>query len=270
MHIQSPDGNFDLSPKQIKAYENTTQMPPADLVIVTLKTTANAHLRELVEPVLKSDSVILTLQNGLGNEELLAGLFGRERILGGMAFVCINRPNPGEILHTDHGVIRLGEPFGGEPFGVISERAARIAKLFNGSRVKCEVLDDLTFGRWDKLVWNVPFNGLGAALDLTTDQIIGNEHGLRLVRKLMQEVIAVCQPLGVRFGLTVIEDKIRYTQTMGAYKTSMQVDRHMHRPMEIEAIIGAPLKVARGMSMATPYMEMLYDVLLLIEAAKSG
>ncbi|MGD0463673.1 MAG: 2-dehydropantoate 2-reductase [Tepidisphaeraceae bacterium] len=263
MIIHSLDGDFSLLPSQIHAYDDPRQLPKADLVIVTLKTTANGRLRELAGPVLKPDSVILTLQNGLGNEELLAELFGRERVLGGMAFVCINRPNPGEIFHTDHGVIRLGEPF-----GIVSQRAKKIAELFNSSQVKCEVLEDLTFGRWDKLVWNVPFNGLGAALDLTTDQIVGNEHGLRLARHLMQEVIAAAQPLGVRFNLTVIEEKIQHTQTMGAYKTSMQIDRLMHRPMEVEAIIGNPLKVARSMSIATPYMEMLYDTLLLIGATK--
>jgi 2-dehydropantoate 2-reductase len=265
MTIHSLDGDFSLLPNQINAYDDPRQMPKADLVIVTLKTTANGQLRELAGPVLKADSVILTLQNGLGNEELLAELFGRERILGGMAFVCINRPNPGEILHTDHGVIRLGEPF-----GIVSTRAEQIADLFNSSQVKCEVLEDLTFGRWDKLVWNVPFNGLGAALDLTTDQIIGNEYGLRLVRRLMGEVIAASERLGVRFSLTAIEEKIQYTQTMGAYKTSMQIDRIMRRPMEVEAIIGNPLKAARSRSVPTPFMEMLYDTLLLIDLMGNG
>jgi 2-dehydropantoate 2-reductase len=132
------------------------------------------------------------------------------------------------------------------------------------------VLEDLTFGRWDKLVWNVPFNGLGAALDLTTDQIIGNEYGLRLVRRLMGEVIAASERLGVRFSLTAIEEKIQYTQTMGAYKTSMQIDRIMRRPMEVEAIIGNPLKAARSRSVPTPFMEMLYDTLLLIDLMGNG
>jgi 2-dehydropantoate 2-reductase len=263
MIIHSHDGDFSLSPNQIKAYDDPRQMPKADLILVTLKTTANHHLRELITPVLKLDSLILTLQNGLGNEELLADLFGPERILGGMAFVCINRPSPGEILHTDHGLIRIGEPF-----AVVSNRATQIAALFNSSQVKCEVLTDLTFGRWDKLVWNVPFNGLGAALDLTTDQIIANEPGLNLVRNLMHEVIEICRPLGVSFSLTIIEDKIQHTQTMGPYKTSMQIDRQMGRPLEIESILGKPLQIARDRSIASPAMAVLYDMLSLIDSAK--
>src|ERR1700691_3977525 len=67
MTIHSQDGDFSLLPTQINVYDDPRQMPKADLAIVTLKTTANSHLRELAGPVLKPDSVILTLQNGLGN-----------------------------------------------------------------------------------------------------------------------------------------------------------------------------------------------------------
>jgi len=260
MRIQSRDGDFSLAPKQINVYGDPRDMPKADLAIVTLKTTANEHLRELVGPVLKGDSVILTLQNGLGNEDLLAELFGSPRVLGGIAFVCINRIGPGEISHTDHGMIRVGELAGGP-----TERLRKIAALFSGSGAPCEILEDLATGRWEKLIWNVPFNGLGAALDLTTDKLIESESGLNLVRRLMEEVIAACRPLGIRFDLSVIEQKICHTRTMGAYKTSMHIDRQTGRRMEVEAIIGEPLRKARGNSVSTPYMEMLYDILNLID-----
>jgi len=260
MRVRSRDGDFVLEPGRVNVHDDPREMPKADLVIVTLKTTANHRLKELVEPVVKADSVILTLQNGLGNEEILGQLFGAERVLGGMAFVCINRTGPGEISHTDHGLIRIGEVRGGP-----SARAGKIAELFSSSKVPCEVLDDLTFGRWDKLIWNVPFNGLGAALNLTTDRIIESEAGLSLVRGIMGEVIAACRPLNIRFDLGVPEEKIRHTQTMGAYKTSMQVDRQMGRALEIEAIIGKPLAVARVNGVVTPLLKMLYDLVRLVD-----
>jgi len=260
MRIQSRDGDFSLRADQINVYDNSRAMPKADWVIVTLKTTANDRLADLVGPVLKKDSAILTLQNGLGNEELLGELFSKERIVGGMAFVCINRTGPGEISHTDHGMIRLGELGGGK-----SPRAIRMAKLFTTSGVPCDVLDDLTRGRWDKLIWNVPFNGLGAALDIATDQLLASDAGLALVRKLMEEVIAICGPLNIRFDLNVIEEKIRHTRTMGSYKSSMQIDRQLGHKMEIEAILGRPLRIAREHSIETPYMQMLYGMLTLLD-----
>lgn len=260
MQIHSRDGDFSLSGKQINVYDDPREMPKADLVVVTLKTTANDRLGELVGPVVKDESIILTLQNGLGNEELLGSLFGDERVIGGMAFVCINRVGPGEIWHTDHGMIRVGEPRGG-----ITKRAERIAGLFSASGVPCDVLENLAHGRWDKLIWNVPFNGLGAALDMTTDQLIASNEGQSLVRKLCEEVIAACQPLNIMFDLNVIEEKIRHTQTMGAYRTSMQIDRQLGHRMEIEAIIGRPLRAAGMNSIETPYLEMLYGMLSILD-----
>jgi 2-dehydropantoate 2-reductase len=268
MRIHSRDGDFSLSPQQVNVYDDPRDMPQADLVIVALKTTANAYLRQLVGPVLKEQSTILTLQNGLGNEELLGELFGPQRVVGGIAFVCLNRTGPGEISHTDHGMIRVGEPSGGP-----TERLRKIAALFSNSGAPCQVLENLVLGRWDKLIWNIPFNGLGATLDMTTDKLIGSEAGQRLVRKLMEEVIAACRPLGIGFDLSVIEQKISHTRTMGPYKTSMQIDRQMGRPMEVEAIIGQPLRKAQANSVTTPHIEVLYDTLKLVDdisLSKSG
>jgi 2-dehydropantoate 2-reductase len=259
LQIQSRDGDFSLSPEQVKVYESPEQMPPADLVLVTLKTTANDQLEELIKPILKSDSAIVTLQNGLGNEDRLAELFGPDRILGGMAFVCINRTEPGKIVHLDHGRIHLGE-FASPP----GARTNRIAEIFNTGAVPCRVLDNLIVGRWDKLVWNVPFNGLGALLDLTTDKLIGSERGMALVRRIMREVIAAAAGAGINLKSEIIEEKIRYTHTMGAYQTSMQIDRQLKRPLEIEAILGNPLKLTHRRNVVTPAMEMIYNLLSLM------
>jgi 2-dehydropantoate 2-reductase len=256
MRIESHDGDFILRPDQVHVYDDTRKMPAADWIIVTLKTTANDRLGELISPVLKDESVILTLQNGLGNEELLSRLFGAGRVMGGMAFICCNRVGAGHICHTDHGMIRLGEQAGG-----ISPRARRMAEMFTASGVRCEAIGDLARGRWDKLIWNIPFNGLGGALDLTTDRLIGTEAGRRLVTGLMKEVIEIAAAQGIVFNLRVIEEKIIHTQTMGAYKTSMQLDRQAGRKMEIEAIVGRPLAEARKCAVATPCLQMLYDVL---------
>jgi 2-dehydropantoate 2-reductase len=258
MRIESRDGDFVLAPQKVRVYDDPADMPKADLVLVTLKTTANDRLGELVAPVLQSDSAILTLQNGLGNEQRLAELFGEQRVLGGIAFVCINRTGPGEIAHLDHGLIRLGEYRGGP-----SERAHGLAQMFSSSNVPCTVLDSLAAGRWEKLIWNVPFNGLGALLDYATDQLL--ERAGDLVRQLMREVIDAAAGLEIDFDPTIIEEKMRHTLSMGTYKTSMQIDRQMSRPMEIEAIIGNPLAEAARQGVATPALAMLYHLLLAVD-----
>jgi 2-dehydropantoate 2-reductase len=260
--VRSCDGDFALSPESVHAHDDPRKMPKADLVIVTLKTTSNDQYEALITPLLKRNTAILTLQNGLGNEDRLAQLFGRERVLGGMAFVCINRVGPGVVHHMDHGTIRLGE-FGGGP----SERASKIARMFNASRVKCEVLDDLRGGRWEKLVWNIPFNGLGAVLDLATDRLTGSDAALSLVRALMREVVAAARADGADVSEGTIERHIANTRTMGAYLSSMQIDRREGRPLEVEAILGEPLRRAAAAGVPTPYLRALYEMARLIAAA---
>ncbi len=261
MRIESRDGDFVLSSGQVRAHEHPSTMPKADLIVVTLKTTANDQLGDLIEPIVKDDSAILTLQNGLGNEEILAERFGAGRVLGGMAFVCINRLAPGHISHTDHGMIQLAEystPEGASP------RARRIAEIFSQCKIPCGTIPNLIYGRWEKLLWNIPFNGLGALLDRSTDRLIDNAAGLHLVTTLMAEVERIAAALGHKLPADLIQRKIDYTRTMGAYRTSTQIDRQRNRPMELEAIWGRPLETARSNGATTPYIEMLYNALVLI------
>ena len=263
LKVESCDGDFHIPADEVNVYDDPRRMPKADLVVVTLKSTSNDQLDTLVRPLLKEDTAVLTLQNGLGNEDLLAKLFGGERVLGGMAFVCINRVGPGVIRHTDHGIIRIGEfaRRGRSP------RSGRIAAMFNASRVKCEVLDDLKHGRWQKLLWNIPFNGLGATLDLTTDRLIGTEAGLQLVRELIREVIAAARADGVTLPDELVEAQISNTRTMGAYRSSMQVDRQQGRPLEVGAILGEPLRRAKAGGVETPVLEALYRAAAVVDAA---
>jgi 2-dehydropantoate 2-reductase len=205
-------------------------------------------------------TAILTLQNGLGNDEELAELFGGERVLGGLAFICTTRTEPGIIRHTDHGFIKLGEYVPGP-----SRRAEEVAELFRRSKVPCEALGDIRYGRWEKLVWNVPFNGLGAVMDLETDKLLAREAGKGLVRRLMEEVIATAGAVGVHLPDGVAQKQIDRTMTMGAYVTSMQVDRRQQRPLERRAIVERPLRVAESAGVAVPLMEVLNEQLITVD-----
>jgi 2-dehydropantoate 2-reductase len=264
--VESCDGDFQLP--RVRVYNDAREMPKADLVVVTLKSTSNDQFEPLVGPLVKESTAILTIQNGLGNEDRLGELFGAGRVLGGMAFACINRVSPGLIRHTDHGIIRMGEFVGTSKTPGRSARAERIAAMFNASNVKCEVLGDLRYGRWQKLVWNIPFNGLGSALDLTTDRLIGTEEGRRLVAALMREVIAAARADGVTLPDELVETQINNTTTMGSYRSSMQVDRNEGRPMEVEAILGEPLRRAKAKGVATPILEGLYRGARVVDAAR--
>ncbi|MDB5174849.1 MAG: 2-dehydropantoate 2-reductase [Phycisphaerales bacterium] len=260
--VKSCDGDFTLAAGESHVYDDPRKMPKADLVIVTLKTTANDQFEPLIRPLVKEDTAILTLQNGLGSEERLAELFGKQHILGGMAFTCINRLGPGVIHHMAEGWVRIGE-FGGGP----SPRASRIAELFISSRIECKVLDNLRRGRWEKLSWNIPFNGLGAVMDLTTDRLIGTEEGVAMVLAIIQEVAEAARLLGAAIPEDLPRRHIEKTRLMGAYQTSMQIDRREGRLMEVEAILGEPLRQGTGAGAKMPRLSVIHEMARAVDAA---
>lgn len=262
LEIRSIDGDFRLEPVPRRFCGSVADMPTCDLVLVALKTTENHRFDELIRPLLHENTAILTLQNGLGNEDALAKLFGRQRVLGGMAFVCINRISPGIVHHMDHGFIRLGEFFGPSD----SPRARQIAALFTAAKVPCEALASLMYGRWAKLIWNIPFNGLCALLDLPTDRLIATEEGTAVIRQIMDEVMAAAASDGVQLDAKLPQTNIDLTRTMGAYMPSMQLDRRAGRPMEVEAIFGRPLERAMAHNLRVPHMQMLHLALSLLNS----
>ena len=101
---------------------------------------------------------MLTLQNGLGNEDALARIVPPEQVLGGLCLVSLNRTAPGQIRHIDLGTILLGEHL-----GLPTERTSSLVAVLESAGIPCEVCPDLLQARWRKLVWNIAFNGLGVA-----------------------------------------------------------------------------------------------------------
>lgn len=270
--IQSPAGDFVARPKCAAKPE---QIGLCDLVLIALKTTANQEFPRLLPPLVGSGTAIVTLQNGLGNEEELAKLFPVEQILGGLCFVCLNRLAPGVIHHLDHGMIVLGE-YRRYP----EPRTHEIAEMFRHAGVPCKVSDNLARAHWEKLVWNIPFNGLGVAglkcvkglkvedhgrtgtlQCLTTDQLLDNAHYESHVRELMFEVISIANKLGHDLSSALADKQIERTRTMGAYKPSTLVDYERALPLELSSLFEEPLRQAREVGLSTPRLEALCSAL---------
>lgn len=257
LRVASVNGDFHLP--RVNAHNRAAQIGPVDLVLVGLKTFSNQHLVELISPLLGAETAILTLQNGLGNEELLAAAFGARRILGGVAFLCSNRGEPGTVQHLGKGEIRLGEFSGG-----LSQRSRTLAEIFFAAGVPCEAVSDLRRARWEKLVWNIPFNGLAALLETDVTDLLNHPPSKALIRALMLEVIAGAnaQPLEEPIdGPAFSQQLISFTENMDHYRPSMMIDRAEGRPLELEAIYAIPLQQAGAAGLDMPRVEMLKTLL---------
>lgn len=255
LRIQSHLGDFALP--QVNCHRSTAEIGPCDLVIIAMKATANEALLDLLPPLLKDETMILTLQNGLGSDDLLAQHFGSERVLGGLCFVCINRIAPGVIHHIAQGQIALGEHS-----GVPQARTEALADEFKRCGVDCVVESSLTKARWKKLVWNIPFNGLSiAAGGKDTAAILADPVLEQRVRDLMREIIVTADKLGYEIPLSLIDTMIERTRTMSAYKPSSLIDFLAGSEVELEAILGEPVRRAKAAGIEMPGVEELYQQL---------
>jgi len=258
--VTSPSGDFRLD--RVQAFASPEEMGEVDLVLVGLKTFDNDRLVPLCRPLMKSaGAAVLTLQNGLGNEELLAGAFGAERVLGGVAFLGANRGEPGTVHHLGKGHIRLGEARGGR-----SARAEELAALFVRAGVRCEAVADLARARWEKLVWNIPFNGLCALTLQTTDRLLAHAPARAEVVALMEEVIAganaqeLSEPID---RAACVAEMLEQTVGLGVYKPSTMIDRLEGRRMELGSIFAVPIEKAAARGVEMVRVRMLWALLSL-------
>ena len=251
LRINSVHG--DVALPRVKAFLTSKEIGPVDLVIVSWKATANAHLAQVLPPLLHPGSQVLTLQNGLGNCEAIAGITGPERVLGGLCFVCINRVAPGEVVHSAGGRVSIGEWC-----AAIPGRAAGIAARFKAAGIPAAAVPDLQQAQWEKLVWNIPFNGLSVAEGgVTTDVLLSSPRLEHEIRKLMAEVIAAGRGLGLDLSDGLIDFNVERTRPMGAYRTSSMIDFVEGREVEVEPIWQKPLQQAAEAGMDMPRTRLL-------------
>lgn len=260
--IDSCDGNFTLpSPK---VYDSTSEMPQCDVVIVALKTTQNHLLPSLLPPLLKPDTIILLIQNGIGVEADVQQLFPSQPIAAGMAFICSAKTGPGHINHQFYGNINIGNYSCHNP-----QRYNQMLADFRAAGIGAADVEYLE-ARWKKAVWNMPFNGMTVALNTTTNRLLSCESTHRLIYDQMLEVIGAAQALGVKNLDTRFADKmIANTIKMPPYSPSMKLDFDFHRPMEINYLYTRPIAEARAAGFAMPKLEMLEAELKFITLSSS-
>ncbi|MBP7948053.1 MAG: 2-dehydropantoate 2-reductase [Verrucomicrobiales bacterium] len=251
LDIRSHLGDFHLQP--VHAHGSTREIGPCDVVLIALKTTGNAALETLLPPLLGDRTLLVTLQNGLGNEEFLAARWGAGRVLGGVCFTCINRTAPGLIEHTAQGTVALGEfqrP--------VLQRTETLAAEFRRCGIDCRT-EPLDWTRWKKLVWNVPFNGLAiAAGGMNTAEILGSPALAHLVTALMEEIIAIAAVLGHDLPESLAADMLASTRGMGPYRPSSMIDYLEGREVEVEALWGEPWRRALAAGAPAGRLDMLY------------
>jgi 2-dehydropantoate 2-reductase len=263
--VRSPAGDFHIAELGVHAEPST--LPPCELVLLCAKATANAALLPAIRALGQAGGSLVLMQNGLGEEERFADC-GYGAIYGGLCFICARKAAPALVEHQDYGHVSLARWLpAGEAAGVDAACEA-LAEVFRGAGIRVECLGDLFLARCRKLVWNVPFNGLSVVLRADTDALLAHPPTRALVGRLMDEVQALARAHGRRIEPSFVEQMVSNTERMVPYATSMKLDLEAGRPLEVEAILGNPLRAAQAVGCDLPALAALYAQVAFLDPAR--
>jgi 2-dehydropantoate 2-reductase len=265
LEIKSAKGDLKTA---VKATDEPRSFAPFDLILFAVKSYDTEPAARRLEGCLAPDGVLMTIQNGVENEDALCRIFPREAVMGGNSRIGADLIAPGVVQHTALGVIEFGELDGRE-----TPRARRIAEVFQRAGILGELTADLKTLRWYKLMGNNSTNSVSALTRTTLGQMLDDPEGFRLVHTLMLETLAV----GRAEGAKVVDERahaqleqIRKALDAHAIKTSTLQDLEKGKPLEYEAISGAVVRAARRHGIAVPATETVYALLRLLDSTRKA
>jgi 2-dehydropantoate 2-reductase len=272
------DGSEHVT-RSLEAVASIRQAGPQDVVILAVKGHILAEIAPELDSLMGDDTVILPMQNGLpwwyfhkhGGEYdgrpiecldpdgRLAAHVDVDRVIGCVVFPAGEIVSPGVVRHTEGNRFPLGELDGSD-----SGRARTLVDMFTNAGFKSFVLDDIRAEIWLKLLGNLSFNPISALTHATLVDICQYPPSRALAQSLMEEAQTVANSLGITLRVS-IEKRIAGAEKVGKHKTSMLQDVEAGRELELEAIMGAVVELARLTGIATPRIDAIYALAKLLD-----
>jgi 2-dehydropantoate 2-reductase len=249
---------------RMEASTNARDAAPADLVIIATKASGAESAAQAAREILSPKGVVLTIQNGLGSAERVAGVVGRERtLIGVVGGFGASMKAPGHVHHNGWEFVRLGEYD-----GAMSPRLEQVAEIWKKGGFKVLLFEDIHQLVWEKFICNVAFSGTCTLTGLTIGEVLANADAWKVASGCAVEAYAVGKAKGVKLD---IEDPVAYVRAFGekipGARPSMLLDHMAQQPSEIEVINGAVPRVGAEVGVPTPVNE---TVVALVKARESA
>ncbi|WP_406944789.1 ketopantoate reductase family protein [Halobacillus sp. SY10] len=235
--------------------DNIRDLSEADLVLFCVKSNDTKRMADVLQPILKETAAVMTLQNGVENEEILEEVFGAARVLSAVTYVQSSVVSPGEI--RQQGRVKL-------VIGSLSSKTdvVSIIDLLQEAGIDCKESSNIMTRKWNKLMWNATFNPLSAVSGARVGEILDDEQLYRTAKKICEEVVEV----GIRKGFsidpeTAIPTIFSRAEFAKQHQTSMLQDRLRGKPMEVEAMCGYIKRQGELLGVETPANQSIYSVL---------
>lgn len=260
--VESPLGDLSWRPDHVYRHDEIEGSPPTttpDYVLLCVKVLPATDRVALVQPWMGPDTALVLIENGIDIEPELAAAYPGNPLLSCLGFVAVSRAAPGWIKHSAYGRLVVGA----FPEG-IDQSCRELAGWLEAGGIEVKQATNIIGERWKKCVWNTTFNPLSVlAGGVDTAAMLDTaEGGEQLVRDLMAEVCAVAAADGYPLQQqNLIDRNIEGTRSMSGVYTSMAQDYLNDRPIELEAILGHVVAIARRHFVAVPRLETVLGAL---------
>jgi len=269
VRVKSINGDFEAHPR---VSGNLEEVGPVDVVLLGVKAHSLTQLAPMLEPVIGHETAVLGTQNGIpwwvfqrwgGQYEgielervdpggVIAKAIEPRRVIGSIVYFATEIVEPGVIRHTEGNRISLGEPDGSR-----SDRIRQIAEALVAAGLRAPITTRIRQEIWVKILGNVSFNPISALTGATLAQMARDPEVNHLVRKIMEETIALGAKLNLEVSIT-IDQRIAGAEKVGEHKTSMLQDLEASRPIELEAIVGAVVELGERLNVPMPHTRSVY------------
>ena len=256
--VESIAGDFEVRP--VRATDDPRTVGVVDAVLVAVKTWQLGDAARAMAPLVGPATMVVPLENGVEAPEELGQVLGAEHVLGGLCRILAYVVGPGRIRHS------AVEPYVafGELDGSPSPRAESLLAAFRGATgVVAEIPDDIRAAMWGKFMFITPVSSIGAVTRVPIGAFRATSETRALLHEALREIEALARHLGVRLPADAVGQTLEFVDAIPPDgTTSMQRDIMDGRPSELEAQVGAVVRLGARAGVAVPVHQFLYAALL--------
>lgn len=238
---------------------------PFDYIVCTNKAVNQDSIPPILKPAVGEHTTFVILQNGVGNEETFRKSYPNHTIISGVVWVGAIQTSPGVIKHFTSENTEVGLfPHTKLDQQVEQQRLDQFVRLLRNGGTSYEVKDDIQVQRWQKVVWNAAWNPLTTLTGVNTQTWLRTPEAMTMTKRLMREVIDVGRQCGVALDDVLVDTLIDRILAMPGILSSMHEDAKQGRPLEVDVILGHPMKKAQELGMDVPTLSAVYAMTMAV------
>jgi 2-dehydropantoate 2-reductase len=261
------EGDRAIHLPKVKVTDDPSTIGPVDLVIFAVKLRDTESAARSIKPILKDGSAVISLQNGVQKDEMLAPIVGRDKLMGGAAYIGVSIARPGVIRKTGT-MERLAF---GEFDNTRSARAEAFLAACQAGDIKADIPADITLELWQKFVFLVAMSSITSTMRTTIGPVRANPQARQFFLDVTREVVAVGRAQGIALAEDFAEKRLAGIDAMTPdMRASMSLDLEMGRPLELPWLAGAVVDLGAKAGVPTPCCRAVRDILAIYVEGKSA